>query len=247
MHPAPPSRRVSRETRRLLAAALVAIVALWVLARIRFPNQSSTPNPIPSLLSQLSTAPRFANLAGEIAELQSRLSGAWVSLPVVSTDQASPSLVRHRSALRLNDNAAIVLLHGGARPIDDASIMAIDRVTGLGVLRVPLDPGPSGVVPWVPPSLQDPRYLMATLASPDGVSLRPILVGSLRESRSPAWPGPIWAAPEGTDLEAGAFAFTPSGENTGLPDTDRRWRVPSAMATQYWKSRNGRWASMSRQ
>ena len=51
--------RVSRETRQLLIAALVAVVALWLLARIRFPGAPATPNPIPSLLSQLSVAPRL--------------------------------------------------------------------------------------------------------------------------------------------------------------------------------------------
>ena len=59
--------RVSRETRQLLIAALIALLALWVLARIRFPGQPVNPNPIPSLLSQLSSVPRFANLAGRIA------------------------------------------------------------------------------------------------------------------------------------------------------------------------------------
>src|SRR5262245_14963876 len=73
--------RVSRETRQLLTAALIALVALWIFARIRFPGQPPTTNPIPSLLSQLA-APRFANLAGEIAELQNLLSSSWLPVSV---------------------------------------------------------------------------------------------------------------------------------------------------------------------
>ena len=65
MATSPQSGRLSRETRQLLTAALLALVALWVLARIRFPDQPATPNPLPSLLSQLSPVPRFANLAAE--------------------------------------------------------------------------------------------------------------------------------------------------------------------------------------
>ena len=39
--------RVSRETRQLLAAALIALLALWVLARIRYPGQPVEPEPDP--------------------------------------------------------------------------------------------------------------------------------------------------------------------------------------------------------
>ena len=55
--------RVSRETRQLLIAALVALLALWVLARIRFPGQPVSPNPIPSLLSQLSSVDSHLRLS----------------------------------------------------------------------------------------------------------------------------------------------------------------------------------------
>src|SRR5262245_54358993 len=105
--------RVSRETRQLLAAALVALLALWVLARIRFPGQSPTPNPIPSLLSQLSSAPRFANLAGELAELQDRLSTTWLTVAASGTDDISDSSVKQLTAMRLRNDAAIVFLRRG--------------------------------------------------------------------------------------------------------------------------------------
>src|SRR4051812_13987822 len=45
--------RISRETRRLLMTACVAVLTLWVLARIRFPDRAGTPNPMPPLLTQL--------------------------------------------------------------------------------------------------------------------------------------------------------------------------------------------------
>ena len=65
--------RVSRETRLLLTTALVAVAALWVLARIRFPDLPATPNPVPPLLSQLATTPTFDGLAFEVSQLQVRL------------------------------------------------------------------------------------------------------------------------------------------------------------------------------
>jgi hypothetical protein len=207
---------VSRETRRLLIAALVALVALWVLARIRFPGQPTSPNPIPTLLSQLSSVPRFANLASEIAELQGRLANAWLAIPVSAADDTSEDGPRRLTAMRLGSDQAIVLLRSGVRLPNDADVIAVDRATGLAVIRAAAESTPAGIPPWMPQSLDDPRYLMATVSTSTGVSLRPVLVGSLLETRSPAWPGPIWVVPEGTDLAASTFAFTTSGEIAGL-------------------------------
>ena len=44
-------RRLSRETRHLLIAAFAALLALWILARLRFPERTSIANPIPPLLT----------------------------------------------------------------------------------------------------------------------------------------------------------------------------------------------------
>jgi hypothetical protein len=221
--------RVSRETRQLLIAALVAVVALWLLARIRFPGAPATPNPIPSLLSQLSVAPRFANLAGEIADLQARLSSSWLAVPVAGADEIAESGPRSVTAMRLQNNVALMLLRGGDRLMTQEDLIGIDRVTGLAIVRVDGDPAGTDVPRWTPPTLDSPRYLMATVGTPAGVSLRPVLVGSLHEIRSAAWPGPIWSMPEGTDLTPSAFVFTTSGEIAGLVV-----REPSGLAIVPW-------------
>jgi S1-C subfamily serine protease len=221
--------RVSRETRQLLAAALIALLALWVLARIRFPGQPPSPNPIPSLLSQLSASPRFANLAGEIAELQSRLSGSWLAVGVASPDDITDVDPQQLTAMRLRNNAALLLLRDGDRFPNEQDVVAEDRATGLAVIRTHEDSAPAGVPPWMPSSLGDPRYFMATVGTPAGVSLRPVLVGALHETRSPAWPGPIWSVPAGTDLDASAFVFTTSGEIAGLVV-----REPTGLAIVPW-------------
>jgi hypothetical protein len=53
----------------LLTAGVLAVAALWLLARIRFPERPVTPNPVPSVLSQLARGPTYDDLAGEIAQL----------------------------------------------------------------------------------------------------------------------------------------------------------------------------------
>ena len=122
--------RVSRETRQLLTAALVALLALWVLARIRFPGPPSGPNPIPNLLAQLSTPPRFASLGGEIAELQGRLASSWLSIPV-STDDSAESGSRRLPAMRLQRSTAVIGLRSSDRLPNEREVLAFDRASGL--------------------------------------------------------------------------------------------------------------------
>lgn len=222
--------RISRETRQLLAAALIALVALWVLARIRFPGQSPSPNPIPSLLSQLASAPRFANLAGEITELQGRLSTSWLTVAASGTEDGLDSGARQLTAMRLRSNAAVVLVRGGDRLSTQGEIIATDRVTGLAIVRTAEDAAPVGVPPWMPQSLKSPQYFMATVGTPAGVSLRPVLVASMHEAHSPAWSGAIWSVPEGTDLAPSSFVFTTSGEIAGLVV-----REPTGLAIVPWE------------
>jgi len=67
--------RVSRETRLLLIAGVLAVAALWLLARIRFPERDVSPNPLPSVLSQLASGPKYDDLAGETLTLRVRRRG----------------------------------------------------------------------------------------------------------------------------------------------------------------------------
>jgi S1-C subfamily serine protease len=74
-------------------------------------------------------------------------------------------------------------------------------------------------MPWTPRRAQQPRYLMSSDLTPEGVSLRPSYVGSLVATSAVAWPGTVWALPSGTDLVAGSFVFTNTAEFVGLAIT----------------------------
>jgi hypothetical protein len=198
-------------------AAILALAALWALARIRYPDGPPTPNPIPSLLSQLSPMPRFSNLAGEIEDLQSRLSPSWIATRVsVSSGDSGDARVLRLAALRLRDDAAVVVLADNARLADNDSLIAADSATGLTLFRTSGAAPGSVPAPWAPPALGSPHYLMAASASPAGISLTPVLVGSLHPVQSAAWSGPIWVVPGGTDLDTGSFLFTLDGELAGV-------------------------------
>jgi hypothetical protein len=201
--------RVSRETRLLLTAGLIAVAALWLLARIRFPERPVTPNPVPSVLSQLTSVPKYDDLAGEIAQLQARLQPSLLSLDV-PTAVGSLQTSSRAAAMRLRDDLAVTLVPPGSsrERWTDAALVARDPASGLAVVRVPM--------PWTPRQPQQPRYLVASDVSLEGVSLRPAFVGSLNPIDSPMWSEPLWAVPAGTDLAAGSFLFTNGAELAGL-------------------------------
>ena len=62
--------RISRDTRLLLMTVCVAVAALWILARLRFPERPVTANPIPPLLTQLVPRATLEDLASEVLQLQ---------------------------------------------------------------------------------------------------------------------------------------------------------------------------------
>jgi PDZ domain len=215
--------RVSRETRLLLTAGLMAVAALWLLARIRFPERPVTPNPVSSVLSQLASGPKYDDLAGEIAQLHARLQPSLLALDVPSAI-GSLQTSRRTAAIRLRDDLAVTWVAPGLsrERWNNAPIVAPDAASGLAVVRVPSPVSASPPVPWTPRQPQQPRYFVASDVSPEGVSLRPAFVGSLEPIDSPLWSEPLWAVPERADLAAGSFLFTNNAELAGLVITYRR-------------------------
>jgi S1-C subfamily serine protease len=206
----------------LLTAGVMAVAALWLLARIRFPERPVTPNPVPSVLSQLASGPKYDDLAGEIAQLYARLQPSLLALDVPSAVGSLQTSLR-TAAIRLRDDLAVTLVPPGSsrERWNDASIVARDAASGLAIVRVPIAGPTSPPVPWAPRQPQQPRYLVASDVSPEGVSLRPAFVGSLDPIESPLWSSPLWALPGRTDLAAGSFLFTSSAELAGLVITYR--------------------------
>jgi hypothetical protein len=195
----------------------MAVAALWLLARIRFPERPVTPNPVPSVFSQLASGPKYDELAGEIAELHARLQPSLFALDVpsaVGALQTSPRI----AAVRLRDDLAVTLVPPGSgrERSNDPPIVAHDAASGLAVIRVTIPVAVSPPVAWTPRQPQQPRYLIASDVSPIGVSLRPVFVGSLDSIASPLWSEPLWAVPGRTDLAAGSFLFSAGAELVGL-------------------------------
>jgi hypothetical protein len=217
---APYRPRLSRETRRLLATALVAVLSLWALARVRFPDRPPTPNPVPPILDQLTGPPTFADLAARVADLRAQLTGSVVAVELggiqARGDAArGPEMV---AALRIRDDLGVAVIapaarRAGAMPV---GIVAEDRGSGLTLVQTSMKTRPTVPIFWSPRDLEQPRYVLASAISPRDISLRPAFIGSLTPVELPQWSGPVWALPMDAAMTPGALLFTEQGELVGV-------------------------------
>jgi len=202
IHPYRP--RISRETRLLLTTTLIAVAALWVLARVRFPDRPPPPNPVQPLLTQLTPRPTFADLASEIAALRPRMDSLIVAVP------------GGLAGLRVREGVAVTWVDPrrdeGVRNAD--RLIGYDPASGLSLVRVESRSTPAPAL-WSPEAA-GPRYFIASEISPAGLSLRPVYVGSLAAVDNPRWPGQVWQLPSNPDIEPGSFLFTADAAFAGL-------------------------------
>jgi S1-C subfamily serine protease len=206
--------RVSRETRRLLAAAGLALLALWILARLRFPERPTSPDPVSTMLTQISPPTAFADLAAETARVEQRIRPL---LSVVTWQPAGDP--RAFPAWPWRDDLAIAMVPStGAVPARE-EMKAIDRPTGLALFRVSRVDAPARTT-WTPDGLEIPKYLFAATPAVSRPVVVPVYVSSLTPRRSPAWSTDIWTVPTATALTVGALVFTAAGEWLGIAARD---------------------------
>jgi hypothetical protein len=189
---------ISRETRRLLITVVLAVAALWVLARIRFQERPDTTTSVPNVLAQLRPTSSYEDLARLVAEIRPAITAA------VSASQGGGP------ALRIREDAAVTLMPGLA----DTLLMS-DRATGLAIVRHERGDMP-GLMPWAPRLLDYPRYLVAADLTGEHVALRPVFIGGLFAATSPLWSGELWVLPPATAIAPGTFVFTTDGALAGL-------------------------------
>jgi S1-C subfamily serine protease len=198
--------RVPRETRRLLTAALVALLSIWALARVRFPDRPAAPNPVAPLLSQLAPRMRFEDLASQLAALRPRV--AAVLHPVID---GGPT------ALRVRDGISLALLdvdRAGATAA--GTVRAMDRASGLVVIETATATPAPPLMFWSPDRLDQPRYLISAIAGKNEVRLLPVLTAGLASATSPVWPGMIWTLTGDAHIPPGSFVFTEDAQFVGL-------------------------------
>lgn len=218
MPPAGPARpRVSRETRLLLITALVSLMAIWALARLRFPDRPVSPNSLPPVLTQLAPRSSIEEIPALITDLTPRLAPLLVP---VTMQPALPAIGRApsptaRVGLRVSDDAAVVLLEDGMRVTGDVVVLAHDRVSGLALVAARLQ-SVAAPATWIPRRPDLPRYLLAADAADLAPAFRPVFVGALVAARSEVWPGSVWILPARIDIAPGEMVFAWDGALAGL-------------------------------
>ena len=238
--------RISRETRRLLLTAFLSVLTLWILARMRFPDRAVNPNPVQPLLTQLAKPPRFSDLASTVDAVGVRLAAFLVPVVPVGDDTSdAAALASDRiPALRFSDDLAIAVLdpslHAAGR--DPLGLVALDAASGLALIRV--DRATRAALPllWQPQRLDEPRYVIVSSSSPNGVWLRPVFIGALNGVQTPRWSGPVWPVPSSTGLSVGAVVFTedaelvgivaPYGGGVAIVPASEVWRAAQVIAAQ---------------
>lgn len=231
--------RVSRETRRLLAAAGLALLALWILARLRFPERPASPNPVAPVLTQISPPTTFTGLAQEIARVEQRIAPL---LSVVTWQPPGEEPLRAYPVWPWRDDFAIAMLPASVVPARE-DIRTVDPPTGLALVRVIRNEGHPGPI-WKPDRLDFPRYFFAVTPAPSRPAVAPVYVSSLEPQPSPAWSTEIWRVPAGSGLTPSALVFTFAGEWVGIAANENGESVivpPPALfdlATQLSRPRN---------
>lgn len=209
-------QRLPRETRLLLTTAFLAIVAIWVLARLRFQEPASAPAVVGPILAPLMVRPAFDELAAQISEASNRVAPSLFSIQTTSESGTAPVDARV-SALRLRDDLALIMLPRGTtlpagQPLQ---IITQDVLTGLSVVRTQQGSAPVRDSSWIRHEVPSPRFLMRS--DPFGaVSLRPFYAAALSETEAPLWSAAIWQLPQGTDVKPGSFVFTGDAEWVGM-------------------------------
>jgi hypothetical protein len=218
--PAAHRPRVSRETRRLLMTALLAVLTLWTLARLRFPDRPPIANPVPPILGQLTEPPSFADLAARVAEIRGSLSDSLVALTFArdEADGGVASAPPPVPGLRIRDDLAVTVVAPAIREAQPPrpAVVAADRASGLTLVSTSMTTRPTLPIFWIPRELDRPRYVFASAMSPGGVTLRPAYVGSLTPVQIPQWTDDVWALPADAALTTGTVLFTEQDELVGI-------------------------------
>jgi len=210
--------RLSRETRQLLLTALLAVLTLWILARVRFPDRPPAANPVPPILEQLTGTTTFADLAARVAELRAQLADSLVAFAFTPAEASPGAAVQRSVALRIRDDVAVTVVasanrRAGAAP---SAVVAEDRGSGLVLVSTPVNTRPRVPIFWSPRDLQQPRYVLAASTSLSDITLQPAFVGSLAPVQTSQWTEPVWALPQDVAIPPGALLFTEQGELVGV-------------------------------
>ncbi|MFN7984606.1 MAG: PDZ domain-containing protein [Vicinamibacterales bacterium] len=205
----------------LVTTALLALVALWLLARLRFAEEgaSSSAQPIAPILAPLVHSQGFADLAETLTSVTARTNRALVTVRRPTSESAVGSFPAGAdlTVLRVRDEVGVTLLPEemmGDRT-STLPLIAGDTATGLAIVRIESGPTlPASAT--LRPDDSAPRYVLASAPLQARNALFPVLIVGLSYVTSPLWTGEVLAPATRADVTPGAFVFSLDGEWVGL-------------------------------
>jgi hypothetical protein len=237
---AAPEERSGREIRLLLLVIIVAVAGLLVLARFRFPAADIvTVTPTPSPLDRIAVRAPFEEMAGVTAAAASHVLPLVAVLDVEPPPEPAPKkaertpaaapavpVVHRLPALRVAADRLLAFVPAGMRPVRvsgrPARIVGEDAARGLVLVTSDSPVGPAQVPPAVVDfggaliGLAGSRYVIAVEGAEAGPAVRPSYLPRADSVTAPPWDSPVWQIGGHTDVSAGAFLFTISGQLIGL-------------------------------
>ncbi len=237
--------RSGRETRLLALVILVAIAALLVLARFRFPEAADRAPvaPPPGPLERLAARASFQDLATSIAGLHERLSPGFVMVEVAPAPPAKPSTTQSASArrgrsstpevraeitsrfhpaLRVRPDRALVFFPAGSRVVaidgiaEEKPDVAVDQNRPLALVRVPVAPEAAALLAGGLETFAGLAYVALFEGGRGGVSPRPQYLGRVDAMADAVWPSPPLVIGGHPELVAGTYVFAFDGRLLGI-------------------------------
>lgn len=238
------SARSGRETRLLALVIVIAIAALMLLARFRFPGVSERPPvaPPPSPIDRIASRPTYLELGSSISALAERLAPSFIVVETAIVPPApagngrrtrppgatsspvavaqSPSM--RLAALRISSDRALVHLPANARVISVAGLddtrpeVVADPAREVGLVRVPIAAEASSLLAAGAGPISSFGYVAVIEGARGGPTARPVFIGRLDEIADPEWSAPIAIIGGGTDITPGAQIFSLDGRFAGM-------------------------------
>lgn len=208
-----------REARLLLATIGISIGMLLLLARFRFPEESTrrTSEAAAAPLERLAARATFDELASSMADLERRLANR-VEVLRIHPERAAGEFV---PAPRLTTDRAVVLLGATEKIVAGASadvplVVGRDALRELAVVAVPARPDDL-VTPRTGPPRPGPRYVAVVEAARQGVAIRPVYVGRTDLIQDPRLNTPLLSVVSlQQSVPSGAAIFALDGQFIGL-------------------------------